>query len=225
VDLLGTLKKVTFPYPTWPGPNKMVVSHSYESLMNRPGLVKIAQRNFETDYSRPKDYFAHAGHLAGMLLDGHPDEEGKARVKLDRNSFQRIADWLDTNALFYGDYSWNKVEWREPSPDGEKALREHLRETLGRELAEQPFAALVNVAEPSESRVLKAPLAEAAGGWGQIERGGWPDTDHPGCRQMRQLIEAAIAPLPFHDIADTCGHEPCKCDTCWVRHERENRRP
>ena len=61
VDLLGTLDDVTFPYPTWPGPNKMIVSHAYRSLMNRPGLVKIAQRNFETDFSTPKDYFAHAG--------------------------------------------------------------------------------------------------------------------------------------------------------------------
>jgi len=67
----------------------------------------------------------------------------------------------------YGDYSWNKVEWRKPLPEGEKALREHVRRTFGEQLAEQPFAALVNVAEPSESRILKGPLAAEAGGWRQ----------------------------------------------------------
>lgn len=220
LDLLGTLKDVTFPYPTWPGPNKMVVSHAYESLMNRPDLVAIAQRNFETDFSTPKDYFAHAGALAGMLLAGHPDADGKARVTLDRESFQRIVDWLDTNAMFYGEYSWNKVEWRKPSPEGERALRDHIRQTFGEKLSEQPFAALVNVAQPSESRILKAPLATAACGWGQHQMGGWSDTSEAGYQKMSRLVEAAIASPDFRDIADTCARDQCLCDTCWVRKER-----
>ncbi len=220
INLLGTLKDVTFPYPTWPGPNKMIVSHAYESLMNHPGLVSIAQRNFETDFSVPKDYFAHAGTLASMLLAGHPDADGKARVVLDRKSLRRIVDWLDTNAMFYGDYSWNKVEWRKPASAGEKAFREHIRETFGQPLAEQPYAALVNVAEPSESRILKGPLATEAGGWGQYRAGGWSNTTTPGYRRMRQLVEASIAPLEVHDIADTCGRDPCLCDNCWIRKAR-----
>ena len=224
VDLLGTLKDVIFAYPTWPGPNKMIVSRAYESLMNRPELVAIAQRNFETDISTPRDYFAHAGTLADMLLAGHPDAEGKARVTLDRQSFQRIVDWLDTNAMFYGDYSWNKVEWRKPSLEGERALREHICETFGKELTAQPFAALVNVAQPLESRILKAPLAAVAGGWGQNEMGGWSDTNRPGYQKMSRLVEASIAPLKSHDIADTCAHDQCLCDTCWVRHDRKRRR-
>jgi hypothetical protein len=222
VDLLGTLKPVTFPYPTWPGPNNMIVSYAYESLMNRPGLIAIAQRNFEADFSTPKDYFAHAGRLAHMLLDGHKDEHGQARVELDGESFQRIVDWLDTNALFYGDYSWNKIQWRKASPEGETALREHIRAKFGHELAEQPFAALVNVGQPSESRILKAPLAGDAGGWGQIQEGAWLDTAHPGYRKMQQLVEASIAPHEFHDIAGTCGQDTCLCDSCWVRQVQGN---
>ena len=219
VDLLGTLKNVTFAYPTWPGPNKMVVSHAYESLMNRPGLVAIAQRNFETDYSRPEDYFAHAGRMASLLLEGHKDPDGRARVELDRASLQRIVDWLDTNALFYGDYSWNKKEWLKPSPEGERALRQHIRKEFGPEVAQQPFAALVNVAEPNESRILNAPLAASAGGWEQFAAGAWPDRNHPGYRRMRELVEAAIAPLEFHDMAGTCAQDKCLCDCCWVRRQ------
>jgi hypothetical protein len=90
-------------------------------------------------------------------------------------------------------------------------------------LAGQPFEALVNVAQPSESRILKAPLAISGGGWGQITEGGWRNTDEPGYRQMRQLVEASIAPLKFHDIAGTCGRDKCVCGTCWVRHAEQQR--
>jgi len=225
INLLGRLKKVVFPYPAWPGPNRMVVSDAYESLVNRKGMVSIAQCNFETDFTTPKDYFAHAGTLAKMLLAGHADKKGKARVKLDRESFRRVVDWLDVNAIFYGDYSWNKVEWRKASPPGEAALRKHIGKTFGPKLAAQPFEALVNVAEPSASRILKAPLATSGGGWGQIttEKGGWRSTGEPGYRKMRQLVEASIAPLEARDIAGTCGRDKCVCRTCWVRHAVDKR--
>ncbi|MBM3889670.1 MAG: hypothetical protein FJ388_11165, partial [Verrucomicrobia bacterium] len=207
VNLLGTLRPVTFPRAQWPGPNKMRVSIAYESLMTRTGLVAVAQGDMETDFSKPKDYFAHAGRLAPMLLTGHPDKDGQPRVRLERESFARIADWLDMNAVCYGNYSWNKPEWREPSPDGERALREHVRARFGAAFAEAPFAALVNVALPEESRVLKAPLAAAAAGWGQIPENGWRDTSDPDYVATRRLVEAAIGPLLGHDIAGTCGRD------------------
>lgn len=225
VNLLGALQPITFPRKQWPGPNKMRVSIAYESLMTRTGLVAVAQGDMESDFSKPKDYFAHAGRLAPMLLAGHPDKNGQPRARLDRESFARIADWLDMNAVCYGDYSWNKPEWREPSPDGERALREHVRARFGAVFADAPFAALVNVALPEESRVLKAPLAASAGGWGQISDNGWRDTSDPNYVEMRRLVEAAIAPLPGRDIAGTCGRDgQCVCGCCWVRRTVTNLR-
>lgn len=226
INLLGRMKNVVFPYPAWPGPNRMTVSDAYESLVNREGLVAIAQCNFERDYSTPKDYFAHAGRLAPMLLGGHVDKAGKPRVSLDRQSIQRVIDWLDVNAICYGDYSWNKVEWRKASPDGEAALRRHILETFGRplgdQLAAQPLESLVNVAQPDQSRILMAPLSAAGGGWGQIAPQ-WSTTDDPGYRTMRRLVEAAVAPLEFRDIAGTCGRDKCVCGTCWVRQAEQQR--
>jgi hypothetical protein len=222
VDLLGTIEPVTFPRKQWPGPNKMLASRAYAALVSRDGLVSVAQGDLESDFSAPRDYFAHAGRLAKMLLAGHPDRIGQPLVQLDRESFQRIVDWLDVNAVCYGDFSWNKPEWREPSPEGERALREHIRRTFGPQLAEQPFAALVNVALPEESRILQAPLAAEAGGWEQIPNTGWRDRADPRYVVLRQLVEAAIAPLAAHDIAGTCGHaERCACDCCWVRLHHE----
>ena len=216
IDLLGTIDatkaNVAGTY------RQLLPSTAYAALTRSGRSVKIAQYWRETWYSRPKDYFAHGGTLARLLLKGHE------KVVLPPDSRQRIIDWLDLNAPFYGTYSWNKDEWRRPDPKGEKPLRAHIRQRFGAELAGQPFAALVNVALPSESRILKAPLAIEAGGWGQIKRGGWKSADEPDYRKMGRLVRAAIQPLPCHDIAGTCGRdEECKCLSCWVRKVKEQR--
>ena len=187
-------------------------STAYCSLTDRRDLIKIAHRNGETYYSKPKDYFAHAGKLVSYLMGKHRD-----KARLDRDGLQRIIDWLDVNAQFHGDYSFNRLEDRRVNADAEKALREHTRKLFGKELAEQPFAALVNVAFPDESRILKAPLAKKAGGWEQVTAGGWKSTSDPGYVAMRKLVEATIQPLTAHDVAGTCGKKNCRCGGCWVR--------
>jgi hypothetical protein len=216
IDLLGTIDatdaNIASTY------HRLLPSTAYATLTEDGRWVKIAQYGGESWYSRPKDYFAHGGTLAPLLLKGH---EG---VSLDPDSRRRIMDWLDLNAPLYGTYSWNKDEWRRPDPEGEKRLRDYIRQRFGDALAGQPFAALVNVAWPEESRILKAPLAREAGGWGQIEQGGWTSSADPEYRKMRQLVQAAIQPLPYHDIAGTCGRdEKCLCLSCWVRQVQEDR--
>ncbi|MFV2068341.1 MAG: hypothetical protein ACC645_15335, partial [Pirellulales bacterium] len=216
IDLLGTIEvteqNMAETY------HQLLPSTAYASLTHDGRLVKIAQYGGETWYSQPKDYFAHGGTLADMLLEGHE------RVELDPESRQRIIDWLDLNAPLYGTYSWNKDAWRRPDPEGEKLLRATIRQRFGNALAGQPFAALVNVALPNESRILKAPLTLEAGGWGQIEHGGWKSTNAPGYQEMCRLVRAAIEPLPYHDIAGTCGRdEDCMCLSCWVRKVKETR--
>jgi len=200
---------------------------SYESIMRRGGMVKIAQRNQETPVSKPKDYYAHAGRLTRMLLDGHPDKAGKPKVQLDRESLSRIIDWLDLNAQFYGDYSFNRLETQSPVSAGEKALRVAVARRFGAEIADQPFAALVNLAMPAESRILNAPLAENAGGWGQtFPRGAWANTGDMTYKHMAKLVEACVPELARHDIAGTCGSpegKGCSCGCCWVRQVRAER--
>jgi len=215
VNLLGTYDKGPF-------------TASYAALTRR-GLVKLAHRNSESVPSRPKDYFANASKLARMLLAGHPDKQGKPRVKLDPDSWQRVVDWLDLNCQFFGDYSFNRAESRRPSRDGEKALRQAIARRFGPELAAQPFAALVNVAMPTQSRILLAPLPESAGGWGQLAKGAFKGTADPAYQQMLALVSASITPLKFHDIAGTCGRgtgdgrRGCACGCCWVRIANEQR--
>ncbi|MBN1673296.1 MAG: hypothetical protein JXR37_19780 [Kiritimatiellae bacterium] len=201
------------------GTPKHSYNTAYLALAEREGMVKIAKRNRETWTSKPKDYFAHAGRLAAFLKTDHTQH-----VRLDPESFQRVIDWLDLNAQYYGDYSFNRPERRKPSPEGEQALRAHVRELFGAGLAQQPFAALVNAGLPGESRILKAPLAVAAGGWGQLAPNGWSSTSEPGYVRMLELVEGALTPLETHDVAGTCGRDRCVCGCCWVRKLRNEAR-
>jgi len=200
---------------------------AYESIHRRAGMIELAQRNRETDVTTIGQYFSHGGKLAKMLLAGHPDSKGKARVTLDKESFQRIVDWLDVNSQFYGDYSYNRVEQRRVSSEGEKALRAHVREMFGEEMSKQPLAALVNYALATESRILKAPLAADAGGWGQVtpvgSNGCWWSTEEAGYTKTLALVEKVFIPHEHKDVRGTCGRgdRGCRCGGCWVRKAEE----
>ena len=168
-------------------------STAYLSLVQRPGLVSLAHRNQEKAYSTPRVYGAHAGRLAPLLLGAH-----RQRAPLDEASFTRIAGWLDLNCQYYGDYSPQRPERRRPSPESEKALRAQVQAQCGSCHAGrsgEPVDALVNIAQPDESRVLMAPLAKAAGGWGQCDRL-WTDATTQGYREMRGAVGAAAGGWP-----------------------------
>lgn len=219
VNLLST--QVPEPWGQYPGnPQEILLSTSYSSLIKQPGMVKLAQRNSEKDFSTPKDYFAHAGKLANMLLNGH-EVNGKKNVNLSKEELSRIFDWLDVNAQYYGDYSWNRVENSHPDTAGETALREQIKKDFGEELASQPYEALVNVANPEESRILKAPLSEKDNGWGQVEKG-FSSAQDERYQNMKKLVAASIQPMAFTDLQGTCNRTPCTCGNCWIRVEKAN---
>jgi hypothetical protein len=163
-------------------------TEAYDALVSRPGLVSLAQRNEQSDVSKRGDYGARAGRLASFLLSDHSE-----KVHLDPDSYTRIVEWLDLNCQCYGDYNFNRKERRQPSAEGVQALRTHLAASCGachKTMAQQPLAALVNIAQPDESRVLKAPLATAAGGWGQCKQT-WGDTASTDYTAMLERVLAA----------------------------------
>ena len=58
---------------------QLLPSTAYASLTRDGRLVKIAQYGGETWYSQPKDYFAHGGTLAQLLLEGHEGVDTRPR--------------------------------------------------------------------------------------------------------------------------------------------------
>lgn len=209
VNLTGAyLERETERYPS----GKLRLSKSYEVLVTNPKYYKMMDRNCETRSSVPKDYLSSASGLPAWLKK-HGKEKG---AELDPASWERVITWLDVNAQFYGNYSFNREENRTAMPEGEKALGAYVKECFGEALANQPFEALVNNGCIGESRILNAPLAVAAGGWGQLA--GWKARDEAGYKKMLALAEASLAPLPFRDAHGTCGSpERCRCASCWVK--------
>jgi hypothetical protein len=147
-----------------------------------------------------------------MLLTNH------GGVNIDRESFQRIVDWLDLNAQCYGDLFPNKVEQRRLDPDAVTRLREYAKDYFGEGITNQPDRALINPAQPDESRVLRAPLAAAAGGWGQVP--GWDNSDDPGYKKMADLVDACIIKNPNENHT---GWQPTRKQgggESWIEKER-----
>jgi hypothetical protein len=198
LNLLGALGKTRGPRYTRAGKNGgwayiAQYTNSWKSLITHPGLVKVAIRksNFgptsESVNSRPKELFAHAGKLVPLILKGHE------KVKLDPDSFQRLVEWADMNYIRYGDYKQrDKVEWIVPEKDAVKVLRAYIKELFGAKLAAQPIQTLVNVAQPDESRILKAPLPVSADGWGLITKGYTSTTDARYVAMLKLVMDCTI---------------------------------
>jgi hypothetical protein len=192
-------------------------SSSYMALLRytNPIGLKSESHGLDKNVSRPMDYYAHGSQLGKLLLANHQ------RLSLPREDFQRLVDWMDLNSQANGDSSFNRAEHARIDGAKERALREAVKARFGEALARQPIYALLNLANPGESRLLMAPLAKEAGGWGQIEKG-WTRADDPERARFRELIDAAIIPPP-PDICGTCGRDTaCACGDCWIRLNKLN---
>jgi len=210
VDLTGTY--IERDPERYPG-GKVRMPNSYDFLVRNPEYYKLMDRNRETDCSFPEDYLSSASGLPAFLLM-HTKRQG---IDFSEDDWERVITWLDVNAQLYGNYSFNRLESRTADPAGEKALRAYVKELFGEKLAVQPFEALVNNGCVEESRILKAPLSESAGGWGQL-RNGWADTKDAGYQKMLSLVQASLTPVSWVDVHGTCGNpDACRCGACRVR--------
>jgi hypothetical protein len=195
-------------------------TQSYTTLarFTNPIGYKPETHGAEKNISRPKDYYAHGSVLGQMLLRNHK------KVNLPREAFARIINWLDLNTQANGDSSFNRDEHATINRDNEKILMEAVKARFGDTFAGQSYYALVNFTNPDESRLLMAPLAEAAGGWGQI-KGGWASKEDPEYTKLLEMVKATVQKLP-PDINGTCGRdENCRCGSCWVRSSGVNVAP
>ncbi len=186
-------------------------SASYLGLTSRPDLCGMAMRRQESHHTtRAGEYGSLAAGLLSVLRERHRD-----RVRPDAESLSRIADWLDLNAPCYGDYGPARRERLRPSAAGEEELRRHVRAACAachEGMDAQPLAALVNTASPDESRVLMAPLAASAGGWGQCRGAQWGGADTPVFRTFRRRVFDTLARPDETNTVDGAAGPGQRCD-------------
>jgi len=200
---------------TWPDSKKVRASEAYHNLLAVPKLISMISYMGEPVTSRPFDFYAHAGHLVQMLDKGHKG------VKLPPLEREQLVTWLDLNAPFAGDYSFNRQEDQQVDAKKMQVLRSALLSSIKRAWAGEPTEALINRADPEQSRVLLAPLAVEEGGWGEAPII-FKDKKDPAFIAWRQQVLDCVTPLPFEDVNGTCGRgsgKGCLCGACWVREQ------
>ncbi len=138
----------------------------------------------DKNISQPRRFYAFSNRVAHMLVENHGE------CNMDRESCLRIIEWMDLNAQCYGDLFPNKLEERQINGRAVTQLRVYVKELFGEALANQPERALINVAQINESRILMAPLATEAGGWGQMP--GYTSKTEPTYMKMADLVDQCV---------------------------------
>jgi len=181
---------------------------------------RITMGSAEYNFSRPYRFYAHGNKVSHILAKG--DKNHKKLIDSDRDSYMRVIEWLDLNGQCFGDLfpNTNKIVQRGVDPAALSELRAFVKELFGEELARQPERALVNPAQPEESRILMAPLAAEAGGWGQIN--GFSSKQDPKFKRMIELVDRCIVRRPNENVH---GWQPvleCGGGVPWVIEARKN---
>ena len=145
----------------------------------------------------PLTWGSPASKLAELVLNGHPDKDGKPRIALDENSRRRILAWIDLNVPYY-----DTSETSHPENEGcRRIYSADVDKVLGEVIQRRCIACHTDgkahrkewtrVTEPELNNFLIAPLARDAGG---TERCGSPvfkDTSDPDYA----AILATLTPL------------------------------
>lgn len=142
----------------------------------------------------PRQWGSPASPLAGLIISGHPDENGKPRIDLDDASRRRILAWIDLNVPYYGTYEMANPD----APGGRRIYPEGLdgalaevsrRRCAGCHETGLPSAGFIRISDPEMTDFLLAPLAKLSGGRGSCGEGVFENKDDPDYRTLLALLE------------------------------------
>jgi len=159
----------------------------------------------------PKVWGSPASKLADVIVSGHPDEQGRPRVKMDRASRQRVLTWIDLNVPYYAtsvSQSHDRPGCRRVYPPGldwllgEVAKRRCVSCHSKNGRPDIPRKRWVRVTNPHLNDFLLAPLAKRAGGTERCGRAVFADTDDPDYQAILKTFDAAEELLTSPPRAD-----------------------
>ena len=117
----------------------------------------------------PNAWGSPRSKLAGLILAGHPDSQGKPRIQMDEASRRRVFAWIDLNVPYYG-----TPETAYPEKTGCRQLYPAELDACLKDISERRCAGCHNegvprrewtrITEPEYNDFLMAPLAKSAGG-------------------------------------------------------------
>ncbi|MCY3021654.1 MAG: hypothetical protein NTW87_21790 [Planctomycetota bacterium] len=134
----------------------------------------------------PKSWGSPASDLADIVLSGHPDKDGKARVAMDEKSRRRVLAWIDLNVPYYGTslftYGNHQGCRRMYPPDLDKTLQAVAKNRCagchdgGKKIPRRVWTRVTN---PQLNYFLLAPLAKSAGGTEKCGKAIFESKDDP----------------------------------------------
>lgn len=170
---------------------------------------------------RPKTWGSPVSKLAEVVLGGHPDETGKARVTLDERSRRRLLSWIDLNVPYYGSSETaypEKVGCRQILPDNLDAV---LADVAKRRCAEchaqgkVPRREWVRITEPEFNPFLIAPLAKTSGGSEKCGRAVFSSKQDPDYQAILAAFKPVEEMLKARPRMDMPGGKPAP-DVCRI---------
>jgi len=153
----------------------------------------------------PKSWGSPASLLGDLVLSGHPDKDGKARLNLDEASRRRIFAWIDLNVPYYGTSLSNHYDRqgcrRMYPPDLDKTLNQvantrcvSCHQPDKNKVTRLPRKEWVRVTNPQLNNFLLAPLAKAAGGTEKCGKAVFESKDDPDYKAILKTFE------PIHEL-------------------------
>jgi hypothetical protein len=162
----------------------------------------------------PKSWGSPQSKLARVILSGHPEEDGKPKVKLTEAEKRRILAWIDLNVPYYGSsetaYPENEGCRRLYPSDLDKVLAD----VAGRRCAschtngKVPRRVWTRITEPELNNFLVAPLAKAAGGSEQCSEVIFQTKDDPDYVAILATFEPIQTMLETTPRMDMPGGQP-----------------
>ena len=162
----------------------------------------------------PKEWGSCQSKLADVILSGHPDQDGKPRVKLNDAERRRILAWIDLNVPYYGTSETSHPELPGCRQVYPKDLDKVLADVGQRRCAEchaggkVPRREWTRVTHPELNPFLLAPLAKAEGGTEKCGRAVFRDTQDPDYQAILQTFRPVQEMLAARPRTDMPGGKP-----------------
>ena len=158
---------------------------------------------------QPRSWGSPQSVLAEVVLSGHPDKKGEAKVDLNETERRRILAWIDLNVPYYGSSETAYPEMTGCRRIYPADLDRVLAEVANRRCAEChadgkiPRREWTRITEPALNPFLLAPLAKSAGGsqrCGQAVFQTADDPDYQAILATFEQVEQMLAATPRMDM-------------------------
>lgn len=166
----------------------------------------------------PKAWGSPRSRLADLLLSGHPDTNGVARVNLPTWALRRVHTWIDLNVPYYGTSETSHPEavgCRRVYPaELDAALADVARRRCAEchEGGRIPRAFWTRLENPRLNNFLLAPLAKEAGGSGACGTAVFASTADADYAALLRTFDPVLADLRVRPRTDMPGAQSAEVD-------------